>query len=127
MKKLLIILVVICLVAFAAYKFLYKEHRDITSEDAVFTTTVTQLAGDFGRDANAASAKYADKTLSVSGNITQVDQASKTIMVDGKLSATSNEEITAKQGDAVVVKGRFVGYDDLLEEMKMDQVTIKNQ
>jgi hypothetical protein len=29
-----------------------------------------------------------------------------------------------KAGDAIKIKGRFVGYDDLLEELKMDQVSI---
>ena len=127
MKKTVIIIVIILAVGgFAAYRFMYKEHRDISSEDASFTITVSELQKAFADNDSLANAKYADKTIAVSGKITGSDAATRTITVDEKLSAVMNKPLGAEAGtgNAIRIKGRFVGYDDLLEELKMDQVSI---
>ena len=38
------------------------------------------------------------------------------------LNASDHKELTA--GGEVKIKGRFIGYDDLLEEVKLDQCLI---
>lgn len=125
MKKLLVILLIVCVVAFIAYRFLYKEHRDISTEDAAYTLKVAQLVQSFSANDSLANAKYADQTITVSGKVTDFDDQSNTITVDKKLSATlAQDNVSPAIGSDVTIKGRFVGYDDLLEELKMDQVTI---
>ena len=32
---------------------------------------------------------------------------------------------TIKEGESIAIKGRMIGYDDLLEEVKLDQTIIK--
>jgi hypothetical protein len=125
-KKLLVVVPVLIAVGlFAGYKFIYKEHRDISTEEAEFTLTVPTLQNEFTQSDSLANAKYADKTIVVTGKVTAADAASNTITIDGKLSATLKDKITGDQlQKPVKIKGRFVGYDDLLEELKMDQVTI---
>jgi glutaredoxin-related protein len=128
-KKLLIIIpVLIAVVAFAGYRFLYKAHRDISSEDVEFTLTVNSLQKEFMENDSLANAKYADKTIVISGKITAVDAESHSITVDEKLSATMKDkaDVNVAPQSKVRIKGRFVGYDDLLEELKMDQVSIIN-
>lgn len=129
MKKKIIIVVVFILlsVAFAGYKFLYKEHRDIASEDVTYTETVIQVFDAFQKDTQKANAKYLDKTIEISGKITNIDPQNKLITVDEKLSATLTNGVPSdlKPQKAIVLKGRVVGYDDLLEEIQMDQCTIK--
>lgn len=128
MKKKIIIVVFILLgVAFAGYKFIYKEHRDIASEDVTYVETVIQVFEAFQKDAQKANAKYLDKTIEISGKITNIDPQNKLITVDEKLSARFTNGIPSdlKAQNAVVLKGRVVGYDDLLEEIQMDQCTIK--
>jgi hypothetical protein len=127
-KKLLIIVPVLIAVAgFAGYRFVYKAHRDISSEEVDFTLTVDNLQKEFLQNDSLANAKYADKTIVISGKITAVDATSNSITVDGKLSATMKDKgISIAPQRRVKIKGRFVGYDDLLEELKMDQVSILN-
>ncbi|HEY0091399.1 MAG TPA: hypothetical protein VGB43_02840 [Flavobacterium sp.] len=125
-KKIIIGIVIIIIVAFIGYKFIYKEHRDIGSEDAAFTLTTSQLQQEFSAGDSLANAKYADQTIQVEGTITSVDPIGNSIVIDQKLSAVLKDKLTSdiSANKPVKVKGRFVGYDDLLEELKMDQVSI---
>ncbi|HMI06652.1 MAG TPA: hypothetical protein VK528_03830 [Flavobacterium sp.] len=125
-KKILFLLAVIIISgAFFGYKFLYHDHRDVSTEDASFTISVKALQDQFVSNDSLANAKYADKTIEIYGKVTAIDLASNAITIDEKLSAVMKEKPKAiKAGDAIKVKGRFVGYDDLLEELKMDQVSI---
>lgn len=127
MKKKIIFLFVIVAVgcAFAAYKFLYREHRDISTENATFSTSVKTLEQEFLANDSLANAKYADKTIEVNGKITNIDAASNSVTIDEKLEAVLFvKDNTLQLQQQVHVKGRFVGYDDLLGELKMDQVSL---
>ena len=125
-KKLLIAVAILAILGFAAFRILYKEHRDISTEDATFTMTVAKLQQEFIEDGNNANLKYADKTIQIQGNVTSLDAAGNSLLVDEKLSAVLKEKLPAslQAGVMITLKGRFVGYDDLLEELKMDQVSI---
>lgn len=125
-KKIILgVLLVILVVAFAGYKMIYKEHRDIATEEAEFTLSADALQKEFTANDSLANVKYADKTILVSGKATAFDAASNTVTVDEILSATlkdKTEPITIQS--PITIKGRFVGYDDLLGELKMDQVSL---
>jgi len=111
--------------AFAAYKFLYREHRDISTENATFSISVKTLEQEFLANDSLANAKYADKTIEVNGKITNTDAASNSITIDEKLEAVlSVKDKNLQLQQQVHIKGRFVGYDDLLGELKMDQVSL---
>lgn len=125
-KKLLILLLVVLVGAIGAYMYLYKGHRNIATESADYTVTIAQLQEEFAKNDSLAYAKYQDKTIETSGKISSVDVESKGIVIDEKLFATfkdvlPSELITGKQ---IKVKGRFLGYDDLLEEFKIDQIVV---
>lgn len=126
-KKIIIVALIILVLAFGVYKFLYREHRDIASEDVTYTETVIQVFGAFQKNTQKANAKYLDKTIEISGKVTNIDSQNKLITVDEKLSArlTNSVPNDLKLQKQVVLKGRVVGYDDLLEEIQMDQCTIK--
>ncbi|NUY82009.1 hypothetical protein HUK80_13980 [Flavobacterium sp. MAH-1] len=126
-KKLLVAAIIVLAVLFAGYRYLYRGHRDIAKEDADFALTTSQLLSEFSANDSLANAKYADKTITVSGKVTDVEAEAGTIMIDEKLSVGFQDAASAKQlktGQQVKLKGRFVGYDDLLEELKMDQSTL---
>lgn len=125
-KKLLIALVIIVILAFVTYRFLYKEHRDISTEDAAFTLTTAQLQQEFTSNDSLANSKYADQTIQVAGTVTSFDQNGNSILIDEKLSAVMKDKLSSEiiVNKEITIKGRFVGYDDLLEELKMDQVSI---
>lgn len=123
-KKIIIGLAALAVIGGGMYFYMYKGHRDIASEQAHFNVTVAQLLQQFSADPTKANAQYADQTIAVSGVITNVDQPNHLVVIDEKLSVTLKENYTGKTQQRVDVKGRFVGYDDLLEEFKMDQASI---
>lgn len=107
------------------YFYAYKGHRDIASEDADFELTVSSLAKEFSENDSLANLKYADKTIQLHGKVSSIDLPSHTIIIDEKLSAIFTDSVLPKINlqEPIKIKGRFVGYDDLLEEFKVDQVT----
>lgn len=126
-KKLFYILLLLIVVIFGVYKYIYKGHRDIASEDAEFSKTVSEVFQAFTANDSLANKKYLDKTISVKGTITNIDLGSKIITVDEKLSARFKDKIpdTIKLQDSITLKGRLIGFDDLLEEIQMDQCAIE--
>jgi hypothetical protein len=121
-----IVLLVIVAGGFITYNYLYQGHRDIASEDPVFTLTTQELHDEFVTNDSLANVTYSNQTIEIDGKVTAFDAASKTITIDGKLSAVmlkkAKEPITPQE--MIKIKGRFLGYDDLLGELKMDQVSI---
>ena len=127
MKKIvLIVVVVIVAIASGLYFYMYKNHRDIASEDASFSIAVKDLENEFTQNDSLANKKYLDKTIEVYGKMTSVDLATKIIVIKKKMEGTTQQVIPQglTVGKQVKMKGRFIGYDDLLGEFKMDQVTI---
>lgn len=126
-KKLFYILLLLIVVVFGVYKYIYKSHRDIASEDAAFSKTVLEVFEAFTTNDSLANKTYLDKTISVKGKITNIDLANRIITVDEKLSARFTENISdnIKLQDSINLKGRLVGFDDLLEEIQMDQCAIE--
>ena len=127
MKKILLILFVAVLaMASGLYFYMYKDHRDIASEDASFSIAVKDLESEFIQNDSLANKKYLDKTIEVYGKITSMDATTKIIVLDDKMEGTSQQSISQglTVGKQVKMKGRFIGYDDLLGEFKMDQAII---
>lgn len=127
MKKIILTIIVILAVAgTGVYFYMYKDHRDISSEDAAHKVTVAQLQKEFSENDSISNKKYLDQTIEVYGKITSVDSDAHAIMLDEKLSARLKDSTAGgfEVGKTLKMKGRFVGYDDLLEEFQLDQATI---
>lgn len=123
-KKIVFLIVMLVLVvgAYTVYKYLYKDHRNITKEVAVVETSATILQEQFQN--NAADA-FLNKTLIVIGLVTQIED--KSVTIDNKVYCSFKNELKGIQvGDEVHLKGRCIGYDDLFEVVKLDQSTIIN-
>ena len=125
-KKILIGLILLAVLAFGVYKYMYKSHRDISSEEANYSVTVSSLNEEFKQSDSVTLVKYRDKTINLKGKITSIDVINKSIVIDEKMNAIFMDSIPKNilLNQNINVKGRFIDYDDLLEEFKMDQVTI---
>lgn len=125
MKKIgyLLIVVLVGIMAGAVYFYMYKDHRNIAEEKGSFSVTSHSLFNEFKVDEAKANAKYLDQTIIVSGSISEVHKAEKALVLDGKMFVSLTEALPddLDVSDSVKVKGRFLGYDELLEELKMDQ------
>jgi hypothetical protein len=125
MKKGVFILLVILSILFLSYNYLYQEHRNISNEKAVFSIAGTKILQDFSLDESKANLKYLDKTVAVTGIITSIDTINKTIIIDEKVFVLLKKIAEVKQNEVITIQGRVIGFDSLLEEIKIDQAEIK--
>ena len=124
MKKILFGLIVLIGILLVSYKYLYHEHRDISNEEAVFSVSVKQILNDFLQDENKANLKYLDKSIQITGKVTSIDNTNKTVVLDDRVFVIL-KEINIKLKQVILVQGRVIGYDSLLQEIKIDQAEIK--
>ena len=109
------------------YFYVYQSHRDIDAEKVAFETSVSELSQRFINNPDSSTVTYADQTISIYGNVTALDLKQNTITLNNKLIATTSKDEmnSAKMGELVKLKGRFIGYDELFNELRMDQCTIE--
>jgi len=125
MKKLIVLLLIVVVGGIFAYNYLYQDHRDIENEKSEFSLTSLELTNEFSSASSNSEKKYLNKTIEVTGAISELNKNDMTldntiICLFNETSQTSSLSI----GSKVKIKGRFIGYDDLLEQVKLDQCTL---
>ncbi|HNP32526.1 MAG TPA: hypothetical protein PKN96_04490 [Flavobacterium sp.] len=94
--------------------------RDIASETAAFAVDSKSIVSEFTKNQEASNKKYLEKPVSVSGTITSIND--KEVILDESVNCNFIKfEGNLKKDQKVIIKGRVVGYDDLLGELKLDQ------
>ena len=116
-----IVLLILIVIGIVAYNYVFQKHRDIESEPAEFVVNATDLVDEFAINPSASEKKYLNKTIEVLGTITELNNHDLTL--DNKVFCQFNSKIKVET-DTIKVKGRFIGYDNLLEEVKLDQCSI---
>lgn len=97
--------------------------RDVQSEAAAFTITTKNIVAEFTANTEASNKKYLEKPVAVSGTITSL--SNKEVILDQTVNCSLiAADASLKVGQAVTIKGRVVGYDDLLGELKLDQCNL---
>ena len=124
MRKRIIILITIIIAVIVAYNYLYQDHRRIEDETAEFIMTSSDINIAFSENSTTAEQQYLNKTIEVSGLISEVN--SNDITIDDNVFCQFSEviETALKQNSKIKIKGRVIGYDDLLEQVKLDQCII---
>ncbi|WP_299225231.1 hypothetical protein [uncultured Psychroserpens sp.] len=127
MRKRIIVLLVLLLTVIVGYNYIYQDHRDIKNEVAEYSISSNEIALMFFENATRSEQKLLNKTIEVSGAISEINVGEVTI--DDKIFCQlSNKTLTLTKGDEhIKIKGRVIGYDDLLEQVKLDQCIILNQ
>jgi len=129
--KSIILLVIIVVLAFAGgvlYVFT-KKFTDITKEKVNYTITAFDLINEFKNNDSLANKKYAEKIITVTGLVTEVESADTTVNI--KMADTTSgsyaifafqqqnltEAKAIKEGDKVSIKGSCSGgaYSQILE------------
>lgn len=127
MRKWIIILVITVVVSIFGYNYIYQDHRDIESEQAEFTMSSSEINQLFSENSTSAEQKFLNKTIEVSGIITDINSNDITISDSVFCQFSNNLETSLDKNENIKIKGRVIGYDDLLEQVKLDQCTIINQ
>lgn len=126
MKKRYYIIIALVILTVFGYQYLFHDKRNINTEKPSFILNASVLNSYFIKDNARFNEKYLDKTIQINGNITELDVKGKAIIIDSTIFATfeKNIDFNLKINQKVIIKARFIGYDDLLENFKFDQTTI---
>ena len=120
------ILVLVIAGGILTYNYVYQDHRDIKSEKVAFSITAANLKEAFINNEEEATTLYLNQTIELNGTLTSVDGNS--LVLDNSVFFVLNEgekEVDASlKGTQIKIKGRCIGYDSLLEEVKFDQASL---
>ena len=121
-NKIIVALILVVGVIFA-YNYMYPNHRSISEEPVSYTLDDESLFNEFKTDSHQAESKYLDQTIVVSGVVTSLN--SESITIGNKIYCNFEFlNMDLKVNDSITVKGRCIGFDDLLEEIKLDQCSV---
>ncbi|WP_264564460.1 OB-fold protein [Flavobacterium sp. N3904] len=126
-KLIILIPIIIGLFGFFAYNYvMYGGARNLTTEETIFAVTSSSISSEFITNIEKANEKYLEKAITIKGKITASN--TNNVILDGVIICScNNQELPIKTEEIVTVKGRVVGYDDLMGELKLDQCfVIKN-
>lgn len=122
----LVVVFILVIIALVGYNYIYQDHRDISSEKPAYTISAEELTQQFEADEAEATALYLNNTIQLSGLLTSIDK--KTLVLDNVVFLVLSENETTpnqtKLNTKITIKGRCIGYDNLLGEVKLDQAII---
>lgn len=124
-KKLKIILLfaVILIVGFLSYNYVMTGGaRDLEKETSQFSVSASDVFAEFSANGEIATKKYLNKAVEITGKVTNVTD--NVITLDGKVSCQLQVSEQVMLNSQVKIKGRVTGYDDLIEELKLDQCLV---
>lgn len=123
-KPLIIVLSLLVIVLMGFTGFNYVMHggaRDLSTEETNFTVSSKAISDEFTANLDASNKKYLEKAVAITGTITAVNPTDFTIDNNIICTLKSPDATTFRKDQTVTVKGRVVGYDDLMGELKLDQ------
>jgi hypothetical protein len=123
-KIILLAVLVLAIVGYFGYNYVMAPPKDINKAKSDFQITAITFAKEFSESENAATAKYQEKVITVNGVITATEN--KSITIDGKVTCGFENKVDLKKGDQIKVKGLFIGFDEMFEEVKLDKCSIIN-
>ena len=93
-------------------------------ETPAFKVESLTLIDEFISNTEISSKIYIDKTIQVTGLVTAID--ARRLEIDTNISCYFNDTIARNSllNKNIIIKGRCIGFDELLDEIKMDQCYI---
>ncbi len=124
-KIVLTIIILLTLVLIVGYKYaMNKGARNIDEEETSFSTTSKDINSEFSENIDLANKKYLEKAIEISGIVTSVKNHD--VFIDNTtICSLKSIDASIKVDQNVIMKGRVVGFDDLMGELKLDQCFIK--
>jgi len=120
-KKRLLLLVAFFIIigGYLIYNYMYQDHRNIETEVSQVEITGPYLLERFKNDD---ASDILNSTITVTGVVTLIEEGAVTI--DGSVYCSMDNTSGLKISDAIKIKGRCIGYDDLFEIVKLDQCSL---
>lgn len=122
-KWTLAIILILFIISFSTYKYIYKPHETIESLSIDYKGT----SNNFSTKATTNPNKWLNKTVELSGKITSTDSKGITLSSNIYCQFKNTKELNSLQkNQSITIKGTVIGYDNLLDELKINQCIIKN-
>lgn len=114
-------IVAIGITGFTGYNYvMYGGARNLSNEETAFTVSSKSIANEFASNIEMSNKKYLEKAIAVKGTITKIT-GTEVIIDDSIICNLKDFDSTIQKNQVVTLKGRVVGYDDLMGELKLDQ------
>ncbi len=124
LKITIFVLALVGVLGFVGYNYvMHGGERDIETEKTDFSISSKQISEEFSSKTDESNKKYLEKAIAIKGKITS-NKGTELIIDNIIICSLKTVNSDIKVGDFVVTKGRFVGYDDLMGELKLDQCFI---
>ena len=120
-KTIIFSIVVIGIIAFTGFNYvMYGGARNLSNEETSFSVSSKSITNEFSTNIEGANKKYLEKAIAIKGTVTKV--TGNEVVIDNSIICNLKDFDASIQKDQVVtLKGRVVGYDDLMGELKLDQ------
>lgn len=123
-KKIIFLSFLVALFVSVLYNFImHGSERNVATEKSVFTTDSNKIVSEFITDVNSANAKYLEKAIEIEGKISFI-KGNEIVLDNTVLCTLIKKEILFKKGSQIKIKGRVVGFDDLISELKIDNCSV---
>ena len=123
-KYLPLIFILLLIVVYAVWN---KPHKNYSNTKPKITIDSSNFIKEFKANSTLATEKYLNQIILVTGNTT--DKLTKSVVIDNGIVCTlDSSSLKALEliqiNNNVSIKGRFVGFDDLFEEIRLDHCFI---
>lgn len=125
-KKIILAILVISILGVLGYCYaLYGGARNVSTEEAVFSVSSKSITNEFDSNIEKSNKKYLEKAIAIKGIVSKIN--GKQVIMDNSIICDLKElDSSIKKDQIVTLKGRVVGYDDLMGEIKLDQCSLIN-
>ncbi len=118
-SRIAIVVLVLGILVFIPFQMLYHEHDKTEDLKPDFEGSTLELADLILHT----SGSYSNRIVEISGQLTYSDAS--VITLDHRfICLMDSNSVLSKKMKNVTIKGRYVGYDDLLDEFKLDNCLI---
>lgn len=122
-KTFLLFLIATLIIGFGIYDYVMKPPATIESKKVDFSGTAIAFVTEVRNE----PLKWTNKVVILKGAVTSKDGIG--FKLDGKVFCQTKEGVDFSgltRNQAVKIKGRFIGYDDLMDELKIDQTIFQD-
>lgn len=123
-KYLPLIFIVLLIIVYAVWN---KPHKNYSNTKPNITIDSSNFINEFKTNSTLATEKYLNQIILISGNVT--DTLTKSVVLNNGIVCTFDSLSLKALGliqidNEVSIKGRFVGFDDLFKEIRLDHCFI---
>lgn len=122
MKKAIFGFLFIVTLSIFGYQYVFKAPQNVRKATSEFTIDASLFSKEFTDDLQKAEKKYIHKIFTVEGEITDIEEDG--IILNNSVYCKFDQKFQSNLNEKIKVKGKYIGYDELFEVIKLDQCSI---